>query len=142
MRTVADLMMKNLITLKETDSLAQAKALMQEKNIRNIPIINDAGECVGMLTQREYLRHAFHLVSQFGTQMLSQKEEQTTVASAMNKDILTLSPNIALDTAAEFFIENKYGSLPVIEDNKLVGILTPVDFVKLAHEMLKAEAED
>ena len=53
MRTVADLMITNLITLRENDSLAKAKALMQEKNIRNIPIVNDAGECVGMLTQRE-----------------------------------------------------------------------------------------
>ena len=76
MRTVADLMITHLITLRENDSLAKAKALMQEKNIRNIPIVNDAGECVGMLTQREYLRHAFHLVSQFGTQQMSKKNSK------------------------------------------------------------------
>lgn len=136
MRTVADLMITNLITLRENDSLAKAKALMQEKNIRNIPIVNDEGECVGMLTQREYLRHAFHLVSQFGTQQISKKEQQTPISNAMNKDILTVSPETDLDMAAEFFIENKYGCLPVTQDNKLIGIITPVDFVKLAHKML------
>jgi CBS domain-containing protein len=132
MNTVADLMTTDLITLRENDSLAKAKALMHEKNIRNIPIINDEGECVGMLTQREYLRHAFHLVSQFGTQHISKKEQQTPIANAMNKDILSM--------AAEFFIENKYGCLPVIQNDKLVGILTPVDFVKLALKMLKEPA--
>ncbi|MEP0073855.1 MAG: CBS domain-containing protein [Marinomonas sp.] len=137
MQTVADLMSKNLITLKENDSLAKAKELMHEKNIRNIPVINDQEECVGMLTQREYLRHAFHLVSQFGTQQISKKEQQTPIANAMNKDILTVSPDMKLSAAAEFFIENKYGCLPVIQENKLVGILTPVDFVKLANKMLK-----
>lgn len=129
-------MIKNVTTLKEDDSLAAAKALMHEKNIRNIPIVNDNGECVGMLTQREYLRHAFYLVSQFGTQNISIKEEQTPISKAMNKDILTIAPSIDLSTAAEFFIENKYGCLPVVENDKLIGILTPVDFVKFAHKML------
>lgn len=138
MKTVADLMVTQLITLSENDSLATAKAIMQEKSIRNIPIVNESNECVGILTQREYLRHAFYLVSQFGIQQISKKEQQTSIANAMNKDILTISPSMTLDTAAEFFIENKYGCLPVIENNKLVGILTPVDFVKLAHKMLNS----
>jgi len=137
MKTVVDLMVTDLITLKETDSLANAKALMQENQIRNIPIVNDKDEWVGMLTQREYLRHAFHLVSQFGTQQLSKKEQQTPIANVMTKDMQTLSPETELSVAAEHFIDHKYGSLPVTKDNKIVGILTPIDFVKLAHKMLK-----
>lgn len=137
MQTVADLMITNLITLRETDSLATAKALMQEKHIRNIPVVNDEDEWVGMLTQREYLRHAFHLVSQFGTQQLSKKEQQTPIANVMTKDMQTLNPETELSVAAEYFIEHKYGSLPVTQDNKLVGILTPIDFVKFASKMLK-----
>ena len=90
-------------------------------------------------TQREYLKHAFYLVSQFGTQQLAKKEEQTPVAKAMNRDMLTVTPQTELDTAAEFFIANKYGCLPVVEDNKLVGILTPVDFVKLAHRLINQQ---
>lgn len=137
MHKVADLMSTDLVTLKENDSLAKAKELMHEKNIRNIPIVNDDGECLGMLTQREYLRHAFHLVSQFGTQQISKKEQQTPISNAMNKDILTISPDMELSAAVEFFIENKYGCLPVTQKNKLIGILTPIDFVKLANKMLK-----
>ena len=137
MQTVADLMITDLITLRETDSLAVAKALMQEKNIRNIPVVNDENAWVGMLTQREYLRHAFHLVSQFGTQQLSKKEQQTPIANVMTKDMQTLNPDTELSVAAEYFIEHKYGSLPVTQDNKLVGILTPIDFVKFASTILK-----
>nr|WP_239090373.1 CBS domain-containing protein [Marinomonas ostreistagni] len=130
-------MITDLITLKESDSLAKAKTLMAQKNIRNLPVVDEEGNCLGMLTQREYLKHAFYLVSQFGTQQLTKKEEQTPVRNAMNKDILTVSPSQSLKMAAEFFIENKYGSLPVVEDGKLIGILSPVDFVKLAYDMLE-----
>ena len=139
MQTVADLMITNLVTLKETDSMAVAKKLMAEKNIRNLPVVDDAGQCIGMLTQREYLKHAFYLVSQFGTHQLAKKEEQTPVRNAMNKDILAIDASLALHTAAEFFIENKYGSLPVVDGDKLVGILTPIDFVKLAQKLLTAQ---
>ena len=136
MQTVADLMITQIVTLKESDSLAHAKALMAEKNIRNLPVVDADGTCLGMLTQREYLKHAFYLVSQFGTQQLGKKEEQTPVRNAMNKDILTVSSTLSLKAAAEFFIENKYGSLPVVDEGKLVGILSPIDFVKLAHQSL------
>lgn len=136
MKTIADLMVVNVMTLQETDSLADAKALMNDRNIRNVPILNENNEFVGLLSQKEYLRHAFHLVSQFGTQQLSKKERQTPISNAMAKDIITLSPTTKLSTAADFFIENKYGCLPVTSDNKLVGILTPIDFVKFANKML------
>lgn len=136
MQTVADLMITDLITLKESDSMAKAKQLMAEKNIRNLPVVDEQGQCLGMLTQREYLKHAFYLVSQFGTQMLHKKEEQTPVRNAMNKDILTIAPDLSLKAAAEFFIENKYGCLLVAEDSRIVGIITPIDFVKLAHSLL------
>lgn len=121
MRTVADLMITNLITLRENDSLATAKTLMQEKNIRNIPIVNDEGECVGMLTQREYLRHAFHLVSQFGTQQISKKEQQTPIANAMNKDILTISPETDLNLAAEFFYRKQIWLLTCYSEQQACG---------------------
>lgn len=136
MTTVEDLMVTNLTTVTEHSSLAEAKTLMHNKNIRNLPVVNQEGECIGMLTQREYLRYAFYLVSQFGTQQLAKKEEQTPVSKVMNKDILTIDPSVSLETAAEFFIENKYGCLPIVKDSQLLGILTPVDFVKFAHKKL------
>jgi CBS domain-containing protein len=56
----------------------------------------------------------------------------------MNKDMLTITPDTQLDTAAEFFIENKYGCLPVVDGGRLVGLITPIDFVKLAHRLITA----
>lgn len=68
--------------------------------------------------------------------MLSKKEAQTPVSKAMNTDMLTIEKDTHLDTAAEFFVENKYGCLPVVDKGALVGILTPIDFVKLARSLL------
>ncbi|TBR37602.1 CBS domain-containing protein [Marinomonas agarivorans] len=136
MQNVADLMTTNLTTLNGNASLTDAKNLMQEHNIRNLPIVDDDGKWLGMLTQREYLRHAFYLVSTFGTKLLAKKESDTKVASIANTEMVTLARDASLESAADLFIEHKYVCLPIVDQDVLVGILTPIDFVKLARDQL------
>ena len=136
MQTVSDLMTTDLMTLNGNASLTDAKSLMQERNIRNLPIVDDNGKWIGMLTQKEYLRHAFHLVSTFGTKLLAKKESDTAISSIMNSDMVTLNKNASLTDAADLFIEHKYVCLPIIDQDVLVGLLTPIDFVKLARTQI------
>ena len=135
-QTVSDLMITNLTTLNESASLTDAKNLMQEHNIRSLPIVDDNGKWTGMLTQKEYLRHAFHLVSTFGTKLLAKKESDTLVSSIMNKEMITLEKNASLETAADLFIEQKYVCIPIIDQGLLVGLIKPIDFVKLARTFI------
>lgn len=136
MQTVSDLMTTNLMTLNGNASLTDAKSLMLESNIRNLPIIDDDGKWIGMLTQKEYLRHAFYLVSTFGTKLLTKKESDTAVSSIMSSDMVTLEKDSSLTEAADLFIEHKYVCLPIVDQGILVGLLTPIDFVKLAKQQL------
>ncbi len=117
---VADLMTSQLRCLRETDSLAEAMAAMQELFIRHIPVVDEAGQLVGLVTQRDLLS------------LEHKKEPVTPLRDVMRTGLVTVAPDTPLRTAAETMIYNKFGCLPVVEDGELVGIITETDFLKLA----------
>lgn len=117
---VADLMTSQLRCLRETDSLADAVATMQELFIRHIPVVDDSGRLAGLVTQRDLLS------------LEHKKDPVTQLREVMRSDVTTVAPDTPLRTAAETMIYNKYGCLPVVRDGELVGIITETDFLKLA----------
>jgi CBS domain-containing membrane protein len=117
---VADLMTSQLRCLRETDSLADAMAAMQELFIRHIPVTDGSGQLAGLVTQRDILS------------LEQKKETGTLLREIMRTDLATVTPDTPLRTAAETMIFNKYGCLPVVQDGQLVGIITETDFLKLA----------
>lgn len=139
MQTISDIMATELKTLNASSSLMEAKQLMHDFNIRNLPIIDDEGKWVGMLTQKEYLKHAFYLVSTFGTKLLSKKESDTSVGSIMNTDMMALEITASLIEAADIFIDQKHTCIPIVDKQRLAGLLTPIDFVKMARDLIKDE---
>ena len=67
MKTVADIMTTEVVSLKDNDNLHQGRMLMKEYNIRHLPIVTEAsGEFVGLLTQRDILNMAFNVVEKYG----------------------------------------------------------------------------
>jgi CBS domain-containing membrane protein len=117
---VADLMTRQLRCLRETDDLATAMAAMQELFIRHIPVVDDEGRLSGLVSQRDLLS------------LEHRKDTGTLLREIMRTDLVTVSPDTPLRTAAETMIYNKYGCLPVVHEDKLVGIITETDFLKLA----------
>ena len=117
---VADLMTSQLRCLKESDTLADATAVMQELFIRHVPVVDERGQLSGIVTQRDILSFEH------------KKDSGTPLREIMRTDVATVSPDTPLRTAAETMIFNKYGCLPVVEGRALVGIITETDFLKLA----------
>ncbi|EFL49512.1 putative signal transduction protein with CBS domains [Solidesulfovibrio fructosivorans JJ]] len=117
---VADLMTSQLRCLRESDSLADAIALMQELFVRHIPITDADGQLAGLVTQRDLLS------------LENKKDPVTALRDVMCTDLVTVAPDTSLRAAAETMIYNKFGCLPVVEDGRLVGIITETDFLKLA----------
>lgn len=117
---VADLMTSQLRCLRETDSLADAMAAMQELFIRHIPVVDEAGRLSGLVTQRDILS------------MEHKKDPGTPLREVMRTDVATVTPETLLRAAAEMMIFNKFGCLPVVRDGELLGIITETDFLKLA----------
>lgn len=138
MKTVSDIMISNVFSVKTTDSIHLARMMMKDKGIRHLPVVDEAGEFIGLLTQRSLLNHAFNIVEKFGLSGLEKRELRSPVKEIMTTECITVPPDAGLITVGELFIIKKVSCLPVVKENQLKGIVTSVDFVKLALHLLKA----
>ena len=128
---VADLMSRNVITATPEVSIIEAEKIMIKNGFRRLPIVSNS-EFIGMATVRSILRffgsgQVFrHLQSGTIHQVL-----QTSVLEVTMKDVTTTEPDADIGEAAKTMQEKNAGSLPVVANKKLVGIITERDFFKL-----------
>ncbi len=117
---VSDLMTRKLRTLGPDDGVEDALKLIEELFIRHVPIVDAENRLVGLVTQRDLLAWEH------------KNAPNGPLKGIMRANLVTASPDQTLRSAAELMIVNKYGCLPVVEQGKLVGIITETDFLKLA----------
>ena len=138
--TVAQLMTTDPFCVTRDATLKDAHDLMRTKNVRHIPVIDDKGELVGMLTQKVMIAKVMGLMAQYGATALERKEKQQLVADIMLTDFAAITPEQTLAQVAGFFVSNRHGCMPVVDaQNKLKGILTSSDFVRLAADLLNRQ---
>lgn len=137
--TVSELMTADPLCVLRSASLKDAHDLMRQKNVRHIPVIDSNGELVGMLTQKIMIGKVMGLMAQYGATALERKEKQQLVSELMATDFASVNAEQSLAEVADFFVNHRHGCLPVVDaDNKIIGILTSSDFVRLAANLLKA----
>lgn len=126
---VRDLMTQGVYAVDVNDHLVTVSDLMDERNIRHAPVVQDGG-LVGLISHRDMLRYA--LKGQAGAPPEVERAAQLTVTAGeiMTRDVATASPEQDIRVAARLMLENKYGCLPVVDGPRLVGILTESDFVR------------
>lgn len=139
MKLVSDLMTRELLTLKPSDSLQDAERIMGQQQIRHIPVINDDGSIAGLLSQKEFLSQAFRITDKFGAHNLQNYLAKTLLSQCMNPTPNTVPADMPLAEAGRLLREARLGCLLVSDaHNKLAGILTSRDFVKLALVLLES----
>ena len=135
MRKVADVMTTHPLSVDPEDSIQQALDIMDQENIRQLPITNQK-ELIGIITDRD-------IRSFLGGRSLSFLEEQevamkTKVGSVMTDKPITLSPDDDLREAVELLLEEKVGGIPVVDPEVgLIGIITYVDVLRCFLEQLE-----
>ena len=135
---VRDVMTRQPITIDPEAPLATALSVMREKQIRHLPVVDDRGELVGIITDRD-LRSAAMAPSivEFLPADLRQAVEgaamildELRVRDAMTWAVVTTRPDASVAEAGAVMFERRVGSLPVRENGKLVGIVTERDIFK------------
>ena len=143
MKTVADIMTANPYCLKDTDNLFDGRNLMRHQSIRHIPIIHsESGHFVGMLTQKKVLSSAISIITDKGFSYLQEEESKKSIADLMDTQVPVASSDMTLLEAAQFFVNNRHGCLAIVDDNKVVGVVTSGDFVKLSLHFLQQEGQE
>jgi CBS domain-containing membrane protein len=138
MLNVSEIMTTYVITLKADDTLKTARELMSKKKIRHIPIVNEKLNVVGLLSQRDLLKSAG---SNIDNNLNKTELPEVLISEVMTKKIKFIYPDDRLITAGVLMEKNKFGCLPVIDDEKLVGIITDTDFVAVAINLLEQVEE-
>ena len=121
-------MTPNPVTLSPEESLMEALQLMRLRKIRRVPVVSTAGKLVGLLTEGDLKRAEPSTLSDTQEQFMAVMEG-TQVNRIMIQNLVTATPDTPLIDAARTLFRNKYGALPVLEGEKLVGMLTDHDLI-------------
>lgn len=126
---VKDYMTTDLITIVSTTTVTEAQDLLRQHDINRLPVMKD-GKLVGLVTKDSINRNLPSNVTSLSKNEINYLLEKTTAEDIMVKKLLTLTPDTLLDQAASKMADNNLGVLVVLEDDKLVGIITDKDIFK------------
>lgn len=131
---VRDIMTPDPFTLYVEDNLKVLEELMQWRNIRHVPVIDQDGDLAGLVTHRDFLALAVSELAEIRKSEVDRLYKGIQVGKIMRSKVTSVSPETSLKVAAEIMVKHKFGCLPVVEGQKLVGIITEADFVKIFFE--------
>ena len=141
MISVDEVMISHVFTLKPSDSVYDARVLMQSKDIRHIPIVDDANCLVGLVSQRDILRASESTLHTTSSEQRISLEKQHKIEEVMTRKVKTIDERDSLRSAAVRLRKYKHGCLPVVTDGVLRGIITDTDFVGVAVHLLEQMEE-
>lgn len=115
---VKDVMVRNVAYVSVPGNRDDVLKALQERRVSGLPVVKK-GEVVGMITRTDLLRN----------------REEDQIALVMSRNPITVSPDSTLVEAAKLLLDHGIRRLPVVEDKKLIGIITIADIIKVAAEL-------
>jgi acetoin utilization protein AcuB len=133
---IRDIMTTNVVTIPSTTSIADAKRIMTAHRFRRLPVV-DKGKLVGIVTERRLESVSPSKATSLTVWELSYLLDKTTVKEIMERDVITVSPDTSVEESVALAQGHKIGALVVLEDNRVVGIVTTNDiFYKIINPIL------
>jgi CBS domain-containing protein len=144
---IRDVMDTDVPVVYTADSTQRVIEIMREHDLSGVPVVNDGGRCVGIITEEDlilsgenedlHLPHYFQLFGGFiFLERFSHFEERlrkavaSTAGDLMTEDPVTIGPDATVDEAARVIAQRKHNRLPVVEHGRLVGVVTRVDVLE------------
>ena len=137
---VRDFMTKDPVTLREDDLLRQAVEIVMVQRIRHIPVLDQGGRLVGIVTDRDVQGTLPSPLSAAAPEEYEALLETTSLARIMTRDVTTVGPDDLAAEAVETLLADKIDGLPVLENDRLVGIFTVRDALRAYLELLRDPA--
>ncbi|WP_298903294.1 CBS domain-containing protein [uncultured Psychroserpens sp.] len=126
---ISTIMTKDIIALNLSDNLETAESLFKKNNIRHIPVISGE-QIIGMLSYTDLLRISF-------ADAIDAEEQDVdtvvynmfTLEQVMAKNLVSVNSHSTIKEVAEILAKREFHALPVVDNNKLVGIVTTTDLI-------------
>ncbi len=122
---IKNLMSEDIITIDKDQNLSDALKLLRKHNVSRLPVTNNK-QLVGIISERD-------IANKLGSSKYeSMPASRLHISSVMVKDVITVPQTMQLDEVAKIMLDKGIGSVPVMDEDKMVGIVSKADFVTLA----------
>ena len=128
---VAERMSSPVITAVPDMPIQEALNLMREKGIRRLPVMDDRGQMVGIVSDRDLLHASPSDATSLSIWELNYLLSKVTLKEIMSSPVITVQQDTSIQEAARMMVENKVGGLPVTDNGDMVGIITETDLFKV-----------
>jgi len=133
---VGDLMTPNPITISVEMPVPTALQLMHEKKIRRLPVLDSHDRLIGIISEQDLLYASPSPATSLNIWEIKELLAKVKVDTVMTRKVITVSENTPAEEAARIMADEKIGSLPVLRDNKIIGIITNTDLFNAFLAML------
>jgi len=134
-------MHKDLVTITPDTSLVKARDIIFEKLIEHLLVVDKAGDLVGIVSDRDLKQTWASPATTLSAHELNYLLKQLDVEKMMVKKIITVTPSTTVERAARIMQENRISALPVMENEKLVGIITTTDVMGVLLDAIGIDGE-
>ncbi|HSB06833.1 MAG TPA: CBS and ACT domain-containing protein [Thermodesulfobacteriota bacterium] len=128
---IKEKMQKNPITISPDASFYEARALIRDKGIRHLPVVDKNGHLVGILTDRDIREAAPSAATSLSAHELHYLLGKLKVSGFMTpkEKLVTITPDLIIEEAVQLMRDHKIGCLPIMDGNKLAGLITETDIL-------------
>ncbi|MFP4475948.1 MAG: CBS domain-containing protein [Desulfatibacillaceae bacterium] len=145
MQTAKDIMTREVVSVGPETEVAEAARLLLERHINGVPVVDEAGQLVGILCQSDLIsqQKRLSLPSLFTTldgfipltslkkvEREIEKMAAATVGDLMTKKVRSVEPDTGVDEIATLMVNKNYHTIPVVDGGKLVGVVAKEDILK------------
>ncbi len=134
--TAGEIMTRHVVSTPPHEPVRSVLAAMYERGIRHVPVVDDDGRVVGIVTDRDLREHIGPLTEWFADPEGRADALNDPVEVVMTPEPVTVGPETMLGDVVDLLVEEKFGGLPVVEDDgRLVGFISYVDVLRAVREL-------
>lgn len=141
-RTIREIMTTDLVTVKPDVNAKEIYDLFKQHNFHHLPVVENGEVLVGIISKEDFFRVSYLLSNQTTGKTWSEKHYQSLEAKDfMTTYPITLDPEDTIGLAADILLSNKFHALPVVEDYRLVGLITTHDLLQYSFNSPYTESD-
>ena len=127
---IRELMTGGLITVPPETSVQQARDLLAKESIRQLPVTGPGRVLAGIVTDRDIRHNHPSRATSLSAQEITHLLSRLTVGEIMTRSVVTIGPDRPAREGAQLMLDHKIGALRVLDDGRLIGIITETDIVR------------
>jgi CBS domain-containing protein len=128
-RRVRDVMSEKIVQISAGDTLSTVEDIMTLGGVRHMPVVR-AGKLVGVVSERDLLRASLSNLTEFGTEQRRAFLHVVEIERVMSSPPVVIGPDDSVEEAALLMAERRIGCLPVVDGERLLGMITETDILR------------